>query len=117
MSTSRLGEKGPPPAGAAEAVPTSFSAADREPSPLVSCCLPQLGSPRPLRGELLIDRPRDVKAAQVVVGQRGGALVLALTSVVDLMGSPGRQLLLYVEQDGNVGKMISSFTCFLQAGR
>jgi len=77
------------PAGAAEAVPTSFSAADREPLPLVSCRLPQLGSPRPLRGELPTRRPRAVKDAQEAGGPCGGALVLALTARGRLGGLAG----------------------------
>jgi hypothetical protein len=75
-------------AGAAEAVPASFSSADRE--PFSAACLPSAAAPRPrpLRCGLLSYRARRVKAAQEEGLRSGGALVgakrRALTAVLHL---------------------------------
>ena len=73
------------PAGAAEAVPTSFLLPDVS-LPRCHACQPSAAAPRPrpLRCGLTFQRARRVKAAQEVGLKSGGALVLALTAVLRL---------------------------------
>jgi len=73
------------PAGAAEAVPTSFLLPDVS-LPRCHACQPSAAAPRPrpLRCGLQVHRAQRVKAAQEAGLKSGGALVLALTAVLRL---------------------------------
>ena len=73
------------PAGAAEAVPTSFLLPNVS-LPRCPACQPSAAAPRPrpLRCGLTLHRARRVKAAQEAGLESGGALALALTAVLHL---------------------------------